>query len=404
MAKATKSSRNAKTSADDIEDLNVAKETPEQKEAQVVTQTADDPPAAENDAAAGVPETPDSTEEIQSPEPAESRATPPRGGGFFPVFLGGVVAAVLGFAVAKSQVLDSVLPETWRTASASDIANLSLQMDEQAAKASEITRQLESLADPDMSEFEGAIAELTQNSESIASSIEATNANLAAMNTRLTTLEKQPIAEGVSQGAIDAYERELKLLQESVSAQRSEIELLLSDARAMEENAELTAQEALARAALTRVLSAIDSGGPFEAALNDLVAVTGIQPAEELAAVAQSGVTPMVQLQDSFPDASRQALSAARLAEPDSGNSVSAFFRRQLSARSVSPREGSDPDAVLSRAEAALKDGRLNDTLAEIETLPPEAVEAMSEWVARAESRRSAQNAAESLAQSLNSN
>lgn len=404
MARATKSSKKAKISADDTDDLNAVEDAPATDNVQADVQATDDAPATEKDVVAQGLETQDSTEETQESEPLENQAEPAKSGGFFPVFLGGIVAAVLGFAVAKSQVFDAVLPETWRTASASDIADLSRQMDEQATQASDIARQLESLADPDMSEFESAIAELAQNADSISSSIEETNANLAEINTRLTNLEKQPIAESVSQGAIEAYERELKLLQDSVSAQRSEIELLLSDARAMEENAELTAQEALARAALTRVLSAIDSGGPFDAALSDLVAVTGIQPAEELAAVAQRGVTPLIQLQDSFPDASRQALSAARSAEPDSENSVSAFFRRQLSARSVSPREGSDPDAVLSRAEAALKDGRLNDALAEIETLPPAAIEAMSEWIVLAESRRSAQNAAESLAQSLNSN
>ena len=70
----------------------------------------------------------------------------------------------------------------------------------------------------------------------------------------------------------------------------------------------------------------------------------------------------------------------------------------------MTPKDGADPDAVLSRAEAALKEGRLNDALAEIETLPPEASAAMDGWVARARARRAAQDAAESLAQSLNSN
>lgn len=403
MAKATKPSKNAEISADDIKDLDTAEETLEAEDVHATAEAALDAPAPEN-VSDELSADPEATEEMPEPAPDASETKAAQKSGLFPMILGGFVAAVLGFAAAKSQVFDSMLPETWRTASASDAANLSRQIDEQAAQISGFAERLDSLAAPDLTAVEGAIAEIAGKSEVLASGIETTTADLAAIDVRLTTMEKQPISEGVSQGAIDAYERELELLQESVAAQRSEIELLLSDARAMEENAELTAQEALARAALTRVLSAIDSGGPFDAALNDLVAVTGIQPAEDLAAVAQSGVTPMIQLQDTFPDASRQALSAARLAEPESENSVSAFFRRQLSARSVSPREGSDPDAVLSRAEAALKDGRLNDTLAEIETLPQAAIEAMSEWVALAETRRNAQNAAESLAQSLNSN
>jgi hypothetical protein len=322
----------------------------------------------------------------------------------WPMFIGGVVAAALGFVAAKSEVIDPLLPRGWKTASASDLAALTGQVDSQAQEITALTDQVAKLGAPDLSEVTAGISGNTAALTQLNTSLDTLSTNATAFDTRLTALEKQPMSEGVSQSAIDAYERELNAMRDSVAAQRSEIESLLSDAKSIEKSTELTAQDALARAALTRVLSALDSGGSFEAALGDLSSITGTQAPAELANVAVSGVTSLVELQDKFPDAARAALSAARLADPDAKNGIVAFLQRQLSARSVAPRDGTDADAVLSRAQAALREGRLNDTLAEIETLPPEALSAMSDWVSLAQERRAAQNAAETLAQSLNSN
>ena len=56
----------------------------------------------------------------------------------------------------------------------------------------------------------------------------------------------------------------------------------------------------------------------------------------------------------------------------------------------MTPREGNDPDAVLSRAEAALVAGDLPAALAEIAALPPVAQEVLSPWVATAQTRLNA--------------
>lgn len=323
---------------------------------------------------------------------------------FFPVFLGGIVAAGIGFTAAKTQILDPLLPASWRMASQVEVQNLSGRIDAQSQDLSALDGKVAGMGAPDLSGVESAIADNAAALSITQKKLAAVAADLGGLDSRLTILEKRPITEGVSKSAIAAYERELQALQDSVAQQRSEIETLLTDARTMEQNAEMTAQDALSRAALTRVLSAIDHGGSFDAALNDLAATSGIEPPAALQAVAQSGVIQLSQLQDRFPDAARAALSAARLAEPDAEHGIMSFLQRQLGARSVAPREGSDPDAVLSRAEAALKEGRLYDTLAEIETLPPEALAAMSDWVSLAQTRKAAQDAAEMLAQSLNSN
>ena len=399
MAKATRSSKDSDAKADDTltDESSAASaiETPEPPAPSDNDDVSNDGyETTENEAVSADQGSLDPVDEVEETIPQSDAPKPESKSGLFPMLLGGVLAVCVGFVAAKSPMFETFLPENWRTVSAGDLNSLSQSIDTQTARISDVSDKLAAVPVPDLSGVEAAVGARIDDLAGAMDSFEA----------RLTALEKQPISQGVSQGAIDAYERELKALQDSVAAQRSEIESLLSDARAMEENAEMTAQEALARAALTRVLSAIDSGGPFDAALGDLEAVTGTQAPEELASVAQSGVTPIIQLQDAFPDAAREALSAARLAEPDSEHSLRSFLQRQLSARSVTPKDGADPDAVLSRAEAALKEGRLNDALAEIETLPPEASAAMDAWVARARARRAAQDAAESLAQSLNSN
>ena len=63
---------------------------------------------------------------------------------------------------------------------------------------------------------------------------------------------------------------------------------------------------------------------------------------------------------------------------------------------------GDNPDAVLSRAEAALRDGKLTEALAEIETLPPEALDTFTSWIDDASKRRDAVSAAQGLSDSLN--
>ena len=60
------------------------------------------------------------------------------------------------------------------------------------------------------------------------------------------------------------------------------------------------------------------------------------------------------------------------------------FLRVQTGARSIEPREGSDPDAVLSRANAAVETGDVAGALTEIGSLPQPAQDAMATWIGRA--------------------
>jgi hypothetical protein len=75
-----------------------------------------------------------------------------------------------------------------------------------------------------------------------------------------------------------------------------------------------------------------------------------------------------------------------------------------LDVRSVAPKEGNDADAVLSRAQAAINEGRLSDTLAELGALPEVARAELTEWQGLAEARADALAAAATLSTSLNDN
>ena len=74
---------------------------------------------------------------------------------------------------------------------------------------------------------------------------------------------------------------------------------------------------------------------------------------------------------------------------------VGAFLQGQIGGRSLSPRDGDDPDAILSRAQGAVDQGDLSLALAELSALPAPAQAVFSDWVAQVEARLSVTEAFE---------
>ena len=178
-----------------------------------------------------------------------------------------------------------------------------------------------------------------------------------------------------------------------------------AEAVAIEENAVQAARAATAKAALARIQGALETGAPFGGILGELESALGGAAPEALSA-ASGGIATLSTLQAEFPATARAALATARAEGVDGEESggLGAFLRTQLDVRSVSPQEGESVDATLSRAEAALRDGRLNDALAEIAALPEVARGAMSDWLTLAETRAAAIDAADTLSTSLSEN
>ena len=356
---------------------------------------------------------PTNSPDTPAPKPVE----PGRKSGFAPALLGGALAAMFGFLAARSDILDPVLPEALKSPDfEAALADLRETDADNANNLAALRAEFEALEQPDLAPIEkqlsalqAATATLKSESETQEARLRDLEARLAPLDARLTEVEKRPMTDGASQAAIAAYDRELESLRAAIAAQRSDVENLVNEARAtqaeartLEENAAIAARNAEIRATMTRLLGAVDDGAPYDRILAE-ISDAGISVPEALTAMAGDGVASLGALANAFPKAARAALSAARDAAGEGGG-IAGFFQRQLGARSVRPRDGNDPDAILSRAEAALNDGRLAKTLEELSALPDVARNEMQDWINSAATRLTAMQAADELAQSLNSN
>ncbi|MFV2051254.1 COG4223 family protein [Aliiroseovarius sp. YM-037] len=356
------------------------------------------------------------TEEVaedSNPVDADTQTTadapPPvvveRKGGFFPLLLGGVVAAGAGFGV--SQYLSDEWP--FGAGQGDETATLQAAVDEQAEQIDALTLAVEAASDS--SSVDAGFADVQQTLETLRSEttekVETLSTRLQGFEERLNEVEKRPISEGAAgSAALAAYERELEAMRAALEEQRAQIEGISESATAQIASAEGTANAATARAAMSRVHSALTTGGSFADALEDVRASVNVDIPEVLAANADSGVPTLADLQRSFPDAARAAIEAEAEAGVLDGSTsrIGAFLQSQLGARSLSPREGADADAVLSRAEAALRDGQLETALAEVETLQEVSRAEMADWIDAAKTRDAALIAAAELTDTLSSN
>lgn len=327
--------------------------------------------------------------------------------GLIPLVLGGGIAAGLGYIAAFFYFGQ---PGT----------DVEAMLAREADRISALEAQVAGLPteQPDLSPIltridgaEAAQAELAERLDTVTAELDG---QIAAFDDRLNAVERMPDEDGtLAETAIASWERELDALREQFARQEAEmvalteqaqedLEAARAEAEAVERSAAEATQEAVARSALSRIQAAIDTGSAFDAALSELQ-TAGIEVPPTLADLAADGVPTIAALREDYPAAARSALSIARaegLAD-DGANPLAAFFRDQLDVRSVVPREGDDPDAILSRAEAALFENRLADALAEIETLPEPVRAEMSGWIASANARADALAAAETIDQSL---
>lgn len=310
------------------------------------------------------------------------------------LILGGLIAAGLGFALAQA------VPDGWPLAATSrHLSELDARLTAQDRKLAELTPDT-GLADR-LAALESRIAELPDPSAEIA----ALRAELAGLGNNTPELDALRTELDQLRAELAAVPRaaagELEALKAAAQTEREAAE---ARAAALQAEAEATARSAVLRGAVLRVQAALEAGGAFDTALADL-AGAGLAVPEALASHAE-GVPTLAQLQAGFPDAARAALAATHTPDPDATltDRLGAFLKAQTSIRSVTPRDGTDPDAILSRAEAALHGGGLTAVLAELDGLPPEAAAAMADWRAQADTRAAAAAAVAALAADLNAN
>lgn len=206
----------------------------------------------------------------------------------------------------------------------------------------------------------------------------------------------QSVQSVAGDGGQQAVQAAVRAAEQAVQQQTQAAEARVGELTA---SAEAAARKTLADAAMARLAAALDTGLPYGTALTDL----GAEVPAVLADAAGRGLPTLTTLRDAFPQAARQGLEAALVA--NMGNSwterAANFLRAQTGARSLSPREGTDPDAILSRAEAALTRGDATAALTEVQALPEPAQQAMSGWIALAQQRIEAEQAISTLASQI---
>lgn len=348
-----------------------------------------------------------------------------RGPGFISLVLGGVIAAGLGWGATYMGYLPA--PGTDQSALESQINALSDSLAEQGTALTAVETRAGSL-ETALAALPAApepvdLTPLSTQIEALGSQIAATSETVNGLTDRVTFLETLPAGDGeggnnsaataaaVAQmraalqeqsAALEAQQAQNAALAEQISAMATEAEtrIAAAEARAEARVGGVTAQVAMGQLSL-----AMASGAPFAEALNDIVETTGIEPPEALLAAAAEGVTTIEELQASFPAAARAALPAAINAEAaddeSAGNRFMAFLRSQVGGRSLEPREGDDPDAVLSRAEAAIGAGDIAGALTELAALPNPALDALADWTEAATTTLGAGDALEFFAASL---
>jgi hypothetical protein len=366
--------------------------------------------------------------------PAAPPAAPPAGSGaarVLPLLFGGVIAALVGFAASRF-----ILPEGWgdRGETEAALAEIRSAAETQTARIAELDAALTALRDevaavPDPASFAtelqqdlgGRIAEVAAAASQATERLGSVDSRLADLAARIEEIALRPIPEGLDTASLDAELSQFRdELSAAVDAARAEIvnaqeEAAVIAARASEDAAaqeaaaaeaaedlraaaEAAAATAAREAAKSRILAALESGEPYD---GDLSALDGVEIPEALSAPAADGVPTLAGLAEAFPDAARAALDASIRSEAGetAADRLTAFLRVQTGARSLEPRDGDDPDAVLSRAEAALGTGDLQTALAELAALPEAGQAELAGWMQAARTRLDAVDAAQSLSQ-----
>ncbi len=306
-------------------------------------------------------------EPTSEPKP-EAQPAQPRRPGIIAPLLGGALAAIGGFALSQFNVL-GLAPQD----SSAELTTLSAEV---ADARTTQNATLETLG-ADIAALADRIAKLETAPAPQAPDL----SRLDALDQRLATIEAMPTEGGASTAALTAKLAELEQKLATLPATGSDpaLQQQLDDALARLTEAETAATtrateaEAAATAAkrataLDALSTAIASGNPFT---TELQALADPALAEALGSMAETGVPALATLQASFPDAARQALKIARDASTSDGLSdrLFDFLASQTGARSLTPLEGTTPDAILSRAEFALSEGRVADALAELQPL-----------------------------------
>ncbi|MBS0563563.1 MAG: hypothetical protein JSR87_03510 [Proteobacteria bacterium] len=332
-------------------------------------------------------------EAIAPAESTDAAPSPPprRRSWWFPVaVLAGAVTAAAGFAggVLLVQRYPEILGLTGGAGVDQRLSDLGKRLDDLAARQAQLAGQPGSAAAIEAlrSQQTTALADLTAGQEALSH-------DLQSLSERIAKVESLPVA-ATGETAVQIATQTARAEENARAAQTA--------AQKLKDAADATLHRAAVDTAMASLTAALDSGAALGPGLAQLTKA-GVAVPEALAAQAQ-GVPTLAALRAAFPDAARDALAQSLAATAGTGlwARTVAFLRSQSGERSLTPRAGTDPDAVLSRAEAALKMDDLAAALDEIAALPPAGQARMAEWAGLARRRLEAKAAIAALSATSN--
>ncbi len=353
-------------------------------------------PAAEGPATPEPSDRDASSRGAPPPPPIASSPPPERRGGFFPLILGGLVAGAIGYGAhyltqetgsdeisALRSELAQMRADLGASPAAPDLSPIEAELDDLRSQLSELATAQGQLGESDL---EALLDQLRAEIAPLETS------DLAPLQERIETVEQaiesQQATASEGQTRLSALEADLADLRD------------LSERRVAE--AEAAIDSALARSGLESMRAALQTGAPYGDAVTRL-SDAGVEVPDALATPASGGVATVESLQERFPEAARSALRVALQDAPAEStvDRLQNFLRAQIGARSTVPRDGDDPDAVLSRAAAQVEAGDIETALTELDSLPTSAQQAMRPWLDQAQARVAAEAALPDLTNAI---
>jgi hypothetical protein len=304
-----------------------------------------------------------------------------------PLIIGGLIAAGIGWMGARYIEPAGV--------TLADMSALRTTVKEQSAEISELTGALDT--------SQSTVAELTGEVGAMSELTTAQGIQIAELSKRI---DARPVSTGNAElpadlaALLQAQKEEISSLQGNLKEMATFAEGQIQSAQEKSEAAERAKARATARDALNTVRLALASGEPFSDALG---AISGAVDVPETLSSAADGIPTQAQLQDGFGAFARNALAASNreLAGDSAGERVGLLLQDLIGSRSLTPQEGDSPDAVLSRVEAAVRNGDISGALSTIEALPESGKAALSDWSDLAQARDGALTAFNELTDAL---
>ncbi|MEX0971340.1 MAG: hypothetical protein WD046_12935 [Paracoccaceae bacterium] len=308
-----------------------------------------------------------------------------------------------GASLAEEQVAE--LRSTFETRLAAQAPQIDADaIDARIAAAPDLASMATEIAalNEKMTALEALPADLDDRIALAESRIEAVEAMTARLETQLRdlvtagmALDSQAAADITAYGAtIEALRSRIADLDAQLAEQAARMDAITAEIHAEAETAIADATAARAsselQAALIALEAALADGLPYAGTLNWLKATQRAEVPAALDAQAATGVSSTSDLLAGFPNLAHEAIriDIRRSGADSTLGQFGAFLESQVASRSLTSQQGDNVDAILSRAEAALRTDDLAGAIVEMQTLPEHAQSVFASWMDMAAQRQ----------------